>query len=268
MPITDMKFVKGLNIAIIVLAGLATLGSLACVALTAAGGSALADPSLYSTMFYEFADEFDMYGYYYGGMGDANIAAGIFGVVFGLMTAVFVWCLICSAITLVSGILGLRNAEKPAKLGSAFVWAIVGAAAALLSGRLITTALLVASAIFISRVRKGATPSYTQAAYGYAPQPQYPYQAGYQQAPYQPDGPQTGYQANGQQPNGYQPTAAQQPSNFQPVGADYAPVYQQAQAAEPETSSAPAYTVIAEPVEPVEPTAAPTNNASERDANS
>ena len=272
MPTTDMKFVKGLNIAIIILAGLATLGSIACITLTAAGGDALSDPSLYSAMFYGFADEFDMYGHYYGGMSDANIAAGLFGVVFGLMIAVFVWCLICSAITVVSGILGLRNAEKPAKLGGAFVWAIVGAVAALLSGRLITTALLVASAIFISRVRKGAAASYTQAAYGYAPQPQYPYQAGYQQVPYQPEGSQTSYQASSQQPGNYQPSAAQQPSGFQPVGADYPAVYQQPQTAEPEASStsapAPAYTITAEPAAPAESATTSAGNASERDSNS
>ena len=150
-----------------------------------------------------------------------------------------------------AGILGLRNASKPDKLKGAFVWAIVGAVAAGLSGRMITMALLIVSTFFISKVRKSGTnasqPPYAQAAYGYTPQPAYD-QAGYYGYTNQP----AYQQPQSQQAVYTQPAYDQQPY-AQPAPA-YAPVvdqqfYAPATAGQPEQPEQP---LQAEPAQPAE----------------
>ena len=70
------------------------------------------------------------------------------------MTMVIVGFLLC-LITLIAGILAVRNAEKPEKLGGAFVMSIISAVAAFLCGRIVTLVLLIVNCVQISKVRKG-----------------------------------------------------------------------------------------------------------------
>lgn len=176
MPNSDARVVRGLSIAVLTLSILAIAGSLIGFAFLALGGAALNDPSVIA----ELERNTAIHGTVNGQNLSASDAAGLATIGLGVFGFGLIWATVCSIITLIASILGMRNYDKTEKLGSAFGWAIAGAIAAFLTGRLITTILLVVAAVYISKVRKAPAVPYGQPVYAQ------PYQQpGYLQQPYQ-----------------------------------------------------------------------------------
>lgn len=152
---SDSRAVKGLNIAIIVLAALSLVGSIFVAFSVGVVGIAFSDPSVQSSLYDEL-----YYDYYYGDLYDSGltpddmiallIGLGSVGVVFSLLT------LGTSIFTLITGIFGVRNAGNADKLGSTFIMTIISIALNVLCFSLIMLILLIISAVFINKVRKSA----------------------------------------------------------------------------------------------------------------
>ena len=152
---SDSRAVKGLNIAIIVLAALSLVGSIFVAFSVGVVGIAFSDPSVQSSLYDEL-----YYDYYYGDLYDSGltpddmiallIGLGSVGVAFSLLT------LGTSIFTLITGIFGVRNAGNADKLGSTFIMTIISSVLNVLCFSLIMLILLIISAVFINKVRKSA----------------------------------------------------------------------------------------------------------------
>ena len=235
MSNSNAKAIKGLSIAVLVFSALTIVAALIGIVALAIGGAALPsiidhgyylyynDPS-----FYEGLEELREYGI------TTTDAYNLAMFAIGITIALVVWLLLCSAVTLIASILGIRNAAKPEKLASAFGWSIAGAIAAFLSGRMITTVLLVIMAVLIGKARSaqtagagyadaGAQTPYGYAAGGYSGYGYPGYAAGSvpaygqpQAMAYQPQQPAYGYgagaaQTQAQAAGGYAAASAQTP---------------------------------------------------------
>lgn len=206
---SDAKTVRGLSIAVVVLSSIFLVGAVAWFALVALFGVAANDPSAISAITYELnstdGSVFDDDAIYYNDYMDEDTVGAALGILMALGGVFGGWLLIVSVASLVAGILGIRSYNRPEKMGGVFGWAIAGAVLAFLSGRIITMALLIITAVYANKVKRAmAAGGFAAPAYG---QPQQPY--GYAQQPYygQPQGfdslPQQGGYA--QQPYGVQP---------------------------------------------------------------
>lgn len=178
--------IRGLSIAVIILSSLSILGLLGLLAFFGVGGVALNDPALQNSVSMsieadpETALQMEQLGI------TSDDAMGLMGIVLGLGAAYVVWGIICCLISMIAGIIGMRNCRNTAKLGGAFGWAIAGAVTSFLYGNIVVMILLIISAVCISKDRKAATaiPYGQPAAYTqmpgqqgyYAPQPPMPQQ--------------------------------------------------------------------------------------------
>lgn len=256
MQTSRAKTIRGLSIAVVILSAISIVGSLFCLVFLGVGGVALSDPELQgmvdSAIYVdpESAAEMERLNL------DSSDVMGMMGVLLGLGSAYIIWAIICSIVSLIAGIMGIRNCDKIEKLGGTFGWAIAGAVVSFLYGNIITCVLLVISAVCISRDRKAATAipygqpaAYTQMNQPYYGAPQQPY-AGQPQQPYvaQPGQPYGAQPA--QAPYyGQQPMQAQaQPQQFQPQQPAAAQQPVQAQTAEPQPQ--PVEPQAEQPVEP------------------
>ena len=199
MQESNARTLRGVSIAVVVLAVLAILTFLLGAIAVGIFGAIATDPSLYG-------DGIAIDGYNHGRYDSLSPegVASIVGLSLGIAIAFLVWGMLCSAVSLIAGILGIRNHDKPEKLGAVFGWSIAGAIVAFLSGRIITTVLLVVAAVYAHKLRNPAPAAY-------APQPMYgqPYQA---QQPYAGQQQYVAPQSYaGQQPYADQPYAVQQP---------------------------------------------------------
>ncbi len=173
MQVTHERYIKGLSIAVIVLAGIGILGTLIGALVIGALGSAL------GSMPIDYLDSAHHHGYthgydYYYGMDNAEVLLFLAGI--GGFACAF--ALICCGVTLVAGIMGLRAAKDPSKLGVAFGWSIAGAVLAFLGCGIPSAVLLIIIAVFAYKDKNyyslGGQPDYgeVQAAYPYGtPQP-------------------------------------------------------------------------------------------------
>lgn len=235
------KTIRGLSIAVVILSALSILGSLIGLMFLGVGGIAMSDPELQSTFDAAiYADPESAAAMEQSGLNSGDVM-GIVGMIFGLGSAFVIWAIICSIVSLIAGILGIRNCDNTDKLGSTFGWAIAGAIVSFLYGNIITCVLLVISAVCISRDRKAATAipygqpaAYTQASQPYYGAPQQPYAA----QPGQPYGAQPAQAPYyGQQPMQPQPAMPQQPAAAQPAPAQAAEA--QPQPAQPQVAAQP-----------------------------
>ncbi len=209
MQESNARTLRGVSIAVIVLSVLAIVSfGLGAIAV-GAFGAFMSDPSLYG-------NGISIEGYDHGAYDSLNpeAAATVLGVSMAIVTGLLVWCLICSIVSLVAGIMGLRNNGNDEKLGAVFGWTIAGAVASFLCGRIITAILLVVAAVYTNKLRNPQPVVYGQPQPPYA-QP-YPGQQApaYGQQPYQPQ-PQAYQQPPAQQPYQQAPTALQQPADQQ-----------------------------------------------------
>lgn len=236
--------IRGLSIATIALSVVGLLGCLFCGAILGMMGSVF-NESMMAALSQEL-----MYDYGYGYGYDPLLVNGvdsIIGLTIGIIVILLVWEAITCIVTLIGGILGVRNADNPAKLGSVFGWSIAGAAAALLGGRFITMVLLIIVAVLSKKTQDAASVAHWQNVAAQQAQP-YGHNVYAQAAP----APQA--YAPAPQPVAYQQTYGGQPA-AQPVAQ---PVVQpMAQPVAQPAAQQPAYVepqpVVAEPVAAAEP---------------
>lgn len=219
MNTNHAKAIKGMSIANIVLAALGIFGMLIAWAGLGVGGAAVSG----SGYDYFYTDS----GYYFT---TDDVSA-----LFGMLGFLVFFVLICAALILVAGILGVRGAAKPEKLRGVMIWNIVAAVASLISGCWVSLVLCIIVAVFANKDRTQYAAPAPAAPYGYAPTA----------APTAPVVPQ-------------QPAPVASVAPQQPVAAPAAPVAAQQPAAAP-VATAP---VAAEPVavtatEAIETTAEP-----------
>lgn len=91
-----------------------------------------------------------------------DAANSIMGMVAGLGAGVIGLGLIAVVLSLVAGILGMRNAYEPQRLGAAFVVNIIAAILSLLTGRIITLILHIIACVYISKVRNAQAYTYAR----------------------------------------------------------------------------------------------------------
>lgn len=219
---SDVRIIRGLNIAALVFSIMGALIGGAFMALMISASSMLSDPTFFNAFVQELqagssgSAAFDgssaANSYDYSSMSDEEIReAAVFGmnVVIGLA----VGYLLLNVVGIAASIITLRALSTPEKLRSAFGWTIAGAVCQGVIFSIITCVCFVISAWMISRVRKSF------AAYNQG----FPYQGGMPQSGmYQGNPGQMNYPTQGNmsgQNGGYgaqQPQQPQQP--MQPQG--------------------------------------------------
>lgn len=272
-------YIRGLGIATIALSAVALLTCLFCLVVGGVTAAALGDGYLA----HELSAYDHHYGYGYGAQEVVNLTLIILAII-------VIWEILSGIVSLVAGIIALRQGNNPAKYGSIFAWSIAGAVASLLGGRLISMGVLIVAAALAGKEKNArdtaqwqqnnpvvtqpgycqATvsqdPFYTNVTSGNAAQPQQAQQAG-EGASTQTAGTQAGVevpfthapvQAQAQvQPQGYpQPTQAYQQTYCQPA----VPT-----AAQPAPQTAPAAEPAAPATEPAVPASSPAAAPAETD---
>ena len=144
----DARTVRGLSIATVILAALGLILWSVNILLLIFTGAALTNPL--------FADWVDSNGSYYSSNGyysDYSSAVPFVGLSMGAVVLFLMPGIAFSIVTLIAGIKGMQNYDKPEAYGNCFGWAIAGAITSFLSGGIIATILLGISAGLISRMR-------------------------------------------------------------------------------------------------------------------
>lgn len=155
MQTNHANTIKGLSIAVIIIAALGVLGSIIGMVMM----GAMAPYMEYASTTLEYSDG------YYSYSDDAMAAQILMAVGSGM----FGWVLICCALTLIAGIIALRNRNNPQKLGMVFGWAIVGAVFSFIGAGLITGVLMIIIAVFAYKDKQMvAAGTYNQVAMPYA----------------------------------------------------------------------------------------------------
>ncbi|OUO86157.1 hypothetical protein B5F40_15315 [Gordonibacter sp. An230] len=183
MQDSNARTIRGISIAVIILSALALIAFVLGAIAIGAFGAFASNSSLYVS-----GIAIDGYNHGYYDSLSAEEAAGLIGGSMFLVACLLVWGALCSAVSLVAGILGIRVPSNPKKTSSVFGWSIAGAVASVLSGRLISAVLLVIAAVYANKLRNPE-------AVGYQPQQPYTQQPWSQQQGYyqQPWGQQQGY---------------------------------------------------------------------------
>ncbi len=150
---SNSRTVKGLNIAIIVLAAIALLISLGALVSFANYNAALSDPSVQSSLYNQLSQAIAKSKTKGVTSADGMAYLATVGSV-GLGLSVV--ALISSIVALIAGILGVRNADKPNELGKVFGLTIVAIILSVFYLNIVIVILLIISAVFINKVRKSA----------------------------------------------------------------------------------------------------------------
>lgn len=208
MQTSHARTIRGLSIAVVILSILSILGLIFSLAFIGVGSAALGNEEVRGAASYSLSMDPDS-AYTMEQLGiTEDDAFGMLGFLLGLGAVYVFWGIICSIVTLIAGIIGMRNYDKTDKLGKVFGWSIAGAVMAFLYGNIITLVLLIIAAVCASKDRKASTaiPYGQPASYYSAPQPyaapQPPYGAPQQPyaAPQQPQQPYAALQQQPQQP--------------------------------------------------------------------
>lgn len=233
---SDMRVLKGLSIANIIIAAL----MLAFYAILAAalmfGGSIATDPTVIGEVMTDSELNVSLDGEQI--TLTQNDVSDALSLIVGMMGAFVGWLVLCSALCLVAAIMGVRGSGRVDRLGSAFGWAIAGAVLSFFGGGvpLVGTILFVIAAVYANRARREPE---QYAAYGYG----YGQASGYEQQPY------NGQAAWGQQPYGQPYQQNQRPyGQPQPYG---------------QTAQAP---FDQQPQQPFDQASSPESNAGDPDA--
>lgn len=167
MPTSKSKAIKGLSIANIVLAAIAIVVWIIFTFTLGLSTTIVSDPSvsgeLSEYLSYELSNTSSSYAYDFENMSGDDVL-GLTALVLGLGIAFSIWAIICSVICLVAGIIGLRGASRPEKLGSVFGWSIAAAIFSFLGGSfgMISMALFIIAAVFAHLDRKASAQPYGQ----------------------------------------------------------------------------------------------------------
>lgn len=220
------KAIKGMSIAALVLSGISIVLSLLCIIIFSFASDLLytyGKDAIYDLYDYQYGDMFDMsygHGHSYGhdiypyGYGlDVDDYTYLYPAVFGMLNGMMVFVLVCSVVSLIASIMGLRLEQTPKSLKNGFVWFIVGAVVSGISIGLPTCVLFILMAVFANMDKKLIEGQYAQ-PYGAYGAPNAPI-GGVQQNAYPPQGQPVntntqqsyGQQQYGQQQNGAYPEA-------------------------------------------------------------
>lgn len=214
------RAISGLSLAVIIISAL----TLACcviawIFVTIAGSSLnqYGASAIDNAMSYGHHNGYHGYEYYNLDSDDVVILGNLALFASGIA---LLWEAATALVTLIAGIVGIRNARNQQKLGGVFGWSIAGAICALLGGRIATMVLCIIMAVFANKDKNAPVYATAYPSQSYAGQPnQYYANQPYTQQPY------TGQQYNQQayDPAAYQSQVAQ-PVYTQPVAQ---PTYQQ-----------------------------------------
>lgn len=166
MQLDHAKAIKGLSIAVIVLAALGIIVSIIGAIMMGIIGAAV---STYGPSYGGNYFDYDGFNYYY----DTDDLA-IMSLIMSVGSGAFVFAMICCIVVLVAGIIALRNGSNPQKLSSVFGWSIAGAIIGFLGCGFITTVLCIIIAVFANKDKRlyqaGQYGTYAPTGYG---QPSY-----------------------------------------------------------------------------------------------
>lgn len=222
---SDMRVMRGLGIATIVLSSLGIAGGLVIALFMGIASTSLNDPAVVNALVSELqssgssSSAFDgssPYSSYDFSSMTQDEAMDVAQASIMLMVGLSFGYVVAKVVCLVAGIFALRASKNPAKLGGAFGWSIAAAAVSLFVGGMISLVLFVILSVFANRARKAFA-----SMGGYGGQPPMPGQ------PYQQP------MANGQAPQQYQqnqllqqPQTPQQPQAPQQPGQQVPPAPQ------------------------------------------
>ena len=242
---SDMRVMRGLGIATIVLSSLGIAGGLVIALFMGIASTSLNDPAVVNALVSELqssgssSSAFDgssPYSSYDFSSMTQDEAMDVAQASIMLMVGLSFGYVVAKVVCLVAGIFALRASKNPAKLGGAFGWSIAAAAVSLFVGGMISLVLFVILSVFANRARKAfasmggyggqppmpGQPYQQPMANGWAPQqyqqnqqlqqPQAPQQPQAQQQPQAPQQPQAQQQPQAPQ----QPQAQQQPGQQVP----------------------------------------------------
>lgn len=246
------KTIKGLSIANVILSALVLvlwvvilLFMIGTMGLMNTAGPDAFDQAIAQSGSDYYFDEYEITG---------SETLALANMIMGLGIGVIVVLALISAVPLIAGIMGLRNYANPQKLGMVMGWSIAGAICAFFTASIVSTVLLIITAVYAS---KGKNAAAMYSAYGVQPGVQ-----GYGQGYGQPNA--YGYQAPstqnvpayGQQ---VQPYGQGQPAAPQTYGQPVAPqTYGQPAATTPASIAAAPTATPAPAVTPTEPEPAAT----------
>lgn len=219
---SDSKTVRGLSIAIVVLAALGILGVIAGFALIAIFGVAVNDPTVIAEIqnelnstAYSSGNYFDDDYIYLGGMDSGDILTMLNATV-GISAFLLVMGLLCVVVQLIAGVIGIKSCADPTKFSKLFGWTIAGIVVSALTCSVITLVLFIIVAVYVNKMKKLPPETFTQQQMGYAgAQPYQAPQPGYYQQPYVQPGQNPYAQGAPQQPFAQQQDAQSQPLNEQ-----------------------------------------------------
>ena len=223
---SDSKTVRGLSIAIVVLAALGILSVIVGFAIIAIFGVAVNDPTVIAEIqnelngtAYSSGNYFDDDYIYLGGMDSGDILAMLNATV-GISAFLLVMGLLCVVVQLIAGVIGIKSCADPSKFSKLFGWTIAGIVVSVLTCSVITLVLFIIVAVYVNKMKKLPPESFAQQQMGYAGaqpytnQGSYQAQPGYYQQPYVQPGQNPYAQGAPQQPYGQpyeQPFAQSQP---------------------------------------------------------
>lgn len=249
---THTKAIKGMSIAALVLSAISILLSLLCIVIFSFASDLLytyGNDVMYDLYDHSYNDMFDMssthrgYGYDFSPYAyniDPDDYTYLYPAVFGFLNGLMVFVLVCSVVSLIASIIGLRIEETPNSLKNGFVWFIVGAVISGISIGLPTCVLFILMAVFANSDRKLIEQQYAQPYIGYG-EPNIPSPGA--QIPYypQPEQPASPYGQEPYAPNAsVTPTAPEPPVEYEPP----APPVEPEQPVANESSVAPEQSVI------------------------
>ena len=137
--------IKGMSIAVIVLAALGIIGAILIMVFSGLLSAVVLDGGygLMNDLTYEYGALDGSYYDYFDE--DAFFVSMLMMLVGGGLS---IWVLVCCVVTLIAGIFGVLHAANPAKLGLVMGWAIAGAILSFLGGSIVTVVLLIIVAVF------------------------------------------------------------------------------------------------------------------------
>lgn len=142
---SNSRTVKGLNIAILIIAALGLVGSLFSIFSIGLFGAVLTDPYIQDEIAYEL---------YYSSDLTLSETYAMISMLGGMTVGYMVVAFAASVVSLIAGILGVKNAEASEKLKSVFVLTIVGIVLNVFALNIVLIVLMIISAVFISKTRK------------------------------------------------------------------------------------------------------------------
>ena len=127
MQTSHARTIRGLSIAVVILSVLSILGLIFSLAFIGVSGAALGSEEVRGAASYSLSMDPDS-AYTMEQLGiTEDDAFGMLGFLLGLGAVYVFWGIICSIVTLIAGIIGMRNYDKTDKLGKVFGWSIAGA---------------------------------------------------------------------------------------------------------------------------------------------